>query len=138
MCRYFGTSLEAFYRWKPHYDRPDLSTLEDRSHRPRHRRRPAPGPVHRSDRGVQYASHDYTQLLQEHGIQIGMSRKTNLWDDAACESFIKTLKYEEVYRTQDRDLGEARAGIGAFLEKIYNQKRLRSVTCPRQSSNAGY
>lgn len=91
------------------------------------RRRPAPGLVHHSDRGVQYASHDYTQLLRDHGIQISMSRKANPWDNAACESFIKTLKYEEVYRTEYRDLAEARAGIGAFLEKVYNQKRLHSA-----------
>jgi len=91
------------------------------------RRRPAPGLVHHSDRGVQYASRDYTQLLQDHGIQISMSRKGNPWDNAACESFIKTLKYEEVYRTEYRDLADARASIGAFLEKVYNQKRLHSA-----------
>ena len=91
------------------------------------RRRPAPGLVHHSDRGVQYASHDYTQLLQDHGVQISMSRKANPWDNAACESFIKTLKYEEIYRTEYRDLAEARASIGAFLEKVYNQKRLHSA-----------
>jgi transposase InsO family protein len=91
------------------------------------RRRPAPGLVHHSDRGVQYASRDYTQLLQEHGIQISMSRKGNPWDNAACESFIKTLKYEEVYRTVYRDLADARASVGAFLEKVYNQKRLHSA-----------
>jgi len=91
------------------------------------RRRPAPGLVHHSDRGVQYASHDYTELLREHGIRISMSRKANPWDNAACESFIKTLKYEEVYRTEYRDLAEARASIGAFLERVYNQKRLHSA-----------
>ena len=91
------------------------------------RRRPTPGLVHHSDRGVQYASRDYTQLLQEHGVQISMSRKANPWDNAACESFLKTLKYEEVYRTEYRDLAEAHAGIGAFLEKVYNQKRLHSA-----------
>jgi len=91
------------------------------------RRRPAPGLVHHSDRGVQYASHDYTQLLQDHGIQISMSRKGNPCDNAACESFIKTLKYEEVYRTEYRDLADAQAGIGTFLEKVYNQKRLHSA-----------
>jgi putative transposase len=90
-------------------------------------RGPAPGLVHHSDRGVQYASHDYTELLQAHGVRISMSRKANPWDNAACESFIKTLKYEEVYRTEYRDLTEARAGIGAFLEKVYNQKRLHSA-----------
>jgi putative transposase len=91
------------------------------------RRRPAPGLVHHSDRGVQYASRDYTQLLQDHGIRISMSRKANPWDNAACESFLKTLKYEEVYRTEYRDLADARASIGVFLEKVYNQKRLHSA-----------
>ena len=91
------------------------------------RRRPLPGLVHHSDRGVQYASTDYTQLLRDHGIQISMSRKANPWDNAACESFIKTLKYEEVYRTEYHDLAEAQASIGAFLEKVYNQKRLHSA-----------
>jgi putative transposase len=91
------------------------------------RRGPAPGLVHHPDRGVQYASRDYTQLLQEHGIRISMSRKANPWDNAACESFIKTLKYEEVYRTEYRDLAEARRCIGGFLEKVYNQKRLHSA-----------
>ena len=90
-------------------------------------RRPAPGLVHHSDRGVQYASRDYIQRLHDHGIQISMSRPGNPWDNAACESFMKTLKYEEVYRTEYRDLAEARAGIGMFLEKIYNQKRLHSA-----------
>jgi putative transposase len=90
-------------------------------------RRPLPGLVHHSDRGVQYASRDYTRLLQDHGIQISMSRSGNPWDNAACESFMKTLKYEEVYRTEYRNLAEARAGIGLFLEKIYNQKRLHSA-----------
>jgi putative transposase len=91
------------------------------------RRRPSPGLVHHSDRGVQYASRDYTQRLHDHGIRISMSRKGNPWDNAACESFMKTLKYEEVYRTEYRDLAEARAGIGMFLEKLYNQKRLHSA-----------
>ena len=91
------------------------------------RRRPAPRLVHHSDRGVQYASTAYTQLLQNHGIQISVSRKGNPWDNAACESFIKTLKYEEVYPTEYRDLAEAQVSIGVFLEKVYNQKRLHSA-----------
>ena len=66
-----------------------------------------PGLVHHSDRGVQYASHDYTRILQEHGIRISMSRTGNPWDNAACESFMKTLKYEEVYRSEYRDLADA-------------------------------
>jgi len=90
-------------------------------------RQPGPGLVHHSDRGVQYASREYTQLLSNCHIQISMSRSGNPWDNAACESFIKTLKYEEVYRSEYRDLAEARASIGGFLEKVYNQKRLHSA-----------
>jgi putative transposase len=85
------------------------------------------GLVHHSDRGSQYASNDYTDLLTAHGIQISMSRKGNPWDNAACESFMKTLKYEEVLRNEYRDLAEARASIREFLEKVYNQKRLHSA-----------
>jgi putative transposase len=86
-----------------------------------------PGLIHHSDRGAQYASGDYTGLLKEHGIGISMSRKANPWDNAACESFMKTLKYEEVHRNEYRDMAEARNEIGTFLEKIYNQKRLHSA-----------
>jgi transposase InsO family protein len=86
-----------------------------------------PGLIHHSDRGSQYASNDYTDLLQAHGIQISMSRRGNPWDNAACESFMKTLKYEEILRSEYRDLAEARASIREFLEKVYNQKRLHSA-----------
>ena len=86
-----------------------------------------PGLVHHSDRGSQYASGDYTGLLKEKGVQISMSRKGNPWDNAACESFMKNLKYPEVHRNEYRDLAEARSQIGTFLEKVYNQKRLHSA-----------
>jgi putative transposase len=86
-----------------------------------------PGLVHHSDRGSQYASGDYTGLLKENGIQISMSRKANPWDNAACESFMKTLKYEEVHRNEYRDLADARSEIGTFLEKVYNRRRLHSA-----------
>ena len=85
------------------------------------------GLVHHSDRGVQYASGDYTQLLKDNGIAISMSRKGNPWDNAKCESFMKTLKYEEVYRTEYRDLPAARAALGEFVERVYNDKRLHSA-----------
>jgi len=90
-------------------------------------RHPKPGLIHHSDRGVQYASTDYTGLLNQHGIRISMSRTGNPYDNAKAESFIKTLKYEEVYRQEYRDLAEARASIGCFLEKTYNRKRLHSA-----------
>jgi transposase InsO family protein len=66
-------------------------------------------------------------LLKENGIEISMSRKANPWDNAACESFMKTLKYEEVHRNEYRDLAEARSEIREFIEKIYNRKRLHSA-----------
>ena len=96
------------------------------------RRRPAPGLVHHSDQGVQYASHEYVARLEAHEVQISMSRRGNPWDNATCESFMKTLKCEEVYRSEYRNLAEARARIGEFLEEIYNQKRLHSSLgyCP--------
>ena len=56
-----------------------------------------------------------------------MSRKGNPWDNAACESFMKTLKHEEVHRNEYRDLAEARCEIGTFLDQVYNQKRLHSA-----------
>ena len=85
------------------------------------------GLVHHSDRGSQYASGGYTDLLKENRIGVSMSRKGNPWDNAACESFMKTLKYEEVFRSEYRDLQEALLSIREFLEKIYNQKRLHSA-----------
>jgi putative transposase len=91
------------------------------------RRRPQRGLVHHSDRGVQYASRDYTQVLEQHGIRISMSRRGNVYDNSLAESFIKTLKYEEVYRTEYHNLEEAKASMQQFLEKIYNQKRLHSA-----------
>ena len=91
------------------------------------RRSPAPGLVHHSDRGVQYASGDYTGLLKAHHITISMSRKGNPYDNAFCESFMKTLKYEEVHRQEYRDLPDARASIEEFLERVYNQRRLHSA-----------
>ena len=84
------------------------------------------GLIHHSDRGSQYASKEYTDLLKTNGIDISMSRKGNPWDNAACESFMKTLKYEEVLRNEYRDLPEARASIDEFIEKVYNHKRLHS------------
>jgi putative transposase len=90
-------------------------------------RRFAPGLVHHSDRGVQYAAGDYTQLLREHKIQISMSRRGNPYDNAQAESFMKTLKYEEVYRSDYRDERDVRSSVGRFLEKVYNEKRLHSA-----------
>ena len=90
-------------------------------------RRPSSGLVHHSDRGSQYASTDYTDLLKLHGCQISMSHKASPWENAGCESWMKTLKWEEVYRQEYRDVEEARVSIARFIEKVYNQKRLHAA-----------
>ncbi len=90
-------------------------------------RSPQPGLVHHSDRGVQYACGDYTALLAEHGIRGSMSRCGNPYDNAYAESFMKTLKYEEVYRNDYADLDDAAASIGEFIDQVYNQQRLHSA-----------
>lgn len=86
-----------------------------------------PGLVHHSDRGVQYASHVYTERLEERGIRISMSRRANPYDNAKAESFIKTLKYEEVYLNDYETLAEASASMDHFLRDVYNEKRLHSA-----------
>ena len=90
-------------------------------------RQPPAGLVHHSDRGVQYACRDYTDMLKQHQAEISMSRKGNPYDNAACESFMKTLKYEEVYRMEYRDFHDVHASIGEFLERVYNERRLHSA-----------
>lgn len=90
-------------------------------------RQPAPGLVHHSDRGVQYASNAYVDLLLEHGIEPSMSRAGNPYDNAKCESFIKTLKQEEIYTRQYRDRTDLEAHIGEFLDRYYNRRRLHSA-----------
>lgn len=85
-----------------------------------------PGLTHHSDRGVQYTSVAYVSRLQEAGISISMSRRGNPYDNAKAESFMKTLKYEEVYLKEYQTYQEAADNIGEFIEKIYNTKRLHS------------
>src|SRR5687768_8122250 len=91
------------------------------------RRQPAPGLVHHSDRGLQYAARDYIDLLEQHGIIPSMSRPANPYDNASCESFIKTLKREEIYATTYRDLEDLRKNLEQFMEHYYNHKRLHSA-----------
>lgn len=89
-------------------------------------RNPQIGLVHHSDRGVQYAAAEYTDLLKAHGVQISMSRVGNPYDNAKAESFMKTLKYEQVYLCEYANLAQARQSIADFIECVYNQKRLHS------------
>jgi transposase InsO family protein len=95
-------------------------------------RRPAPDSlIHHSDRGVQYACGEYTVLLEAHGIQPSMSRVGNPYDNAQAESFMKTLKQEEVDGRDYRDLSQAREAISAFIEDVYNRRRLHSALAYR-------
>ncbi len=90
------------------------------------RRTVQPGLVHHSDRGVQYACEQYVEILQEHKFTISMSRKGNPYDNATMESFMKTLKTEEVHLNEYETENESRSNIGKFIETLYNKKRLHS------------
>jgi putative transposase len=96
--------------------------------------------IHHSDRGVQYASNEYTALLEEREIQISMSRRGNPYDNARAERFMRTLKEEEVYGTSYLNLEDARVRIGEFLEQVYNRQRLHSALSyltPEEFERAG-
>ena len=90
-------------------------------------RQPPPGLVHHSDRGVQYACGDYAQAVQQYQMIASMSRPGNPYDNASCESFMKTLKREEIYANDYRDLEHLFANIEAFIERYYNRLRLHSA-----------
>jgi transposase InsO family protein len=90
-------------------------------------RRPLPGLVHHSDRGIQYACHEYTVLLEQYQIVPSMSRPANPYDNATCESFIRTLKREEINASNYCDLGELRQHIEEFIDGYYNRLRLHSA-----------
>lgn len=89
-------------------------------------RRPAPGLLHHSDRGVQYASEDYRACLAEHGVTASMSRTGNCYDNATMEAFWSTLKLELVYRRHFATRHEAANAIFAYIEGFYNRRRLHS------------
>ena len=91
------------------------------------RRVTANGLVHHSDRGVQYACGEYIARLEAAGIIPSMSRAGCPYDNAMAESFMKTLKHEEVDGTDYRDLADASERIGAFIEQVYNRQRLHSA-----------
>jgi putative transposase len=91
-----------------------------------------PGLIHHSDRGVQYAGSAYVARLAAHGILASMSARGNPYDNARAESFFKTLKREEVYLQDYRDIDDAAQHLERFIEDVYNQKRLHSSLgyCP--------
>jgi putative transposase len=91
------------------------------------RRQPGRGVVHHSDQGVQYACSDYVELLHAHGMVPSMSRPANPYDNAACESFMKTLKQEEIYCNRYGDFSELSAHVEEFIDTYYNRQRLHSA-----------
>lgn len=90
-------------------------------------RQPLPGLVHHSDRGAQYACAEYVGVLQRYGMIPSMSRPANPYDNASCESFLKTLKREEIYARRYDNLEHLRANIEEFIEEYYNRQRLHSA-----------
>lgn len=90
-------------------------------------RKPAPGLIHHSDRGVQYASAAYVDTLLQHGMIPSMSRPGNPYDNAKCERFMKTLKQEEIRCSEYRDIEDLRANLSVFFDRYYNATRLHSA-----------
>jgi transposase InsO family protein len=91
------------------------------------RRHPARGLIHHSDRGSQYASSDFQELLSKYGIRCSMSRKGDCWDNAPVESFIGTLKQELIFHKRYITHAQAKQGIFEYIERFYNRKRLHST-----------
>jgi len=91
------------------------------------KRQPRAGLVHHSDRGVQYACGEYVKRMEARSMTISMSRPGNPWDNAWAESFMKTLKAEEVNGSEYRNLKDAESRIRAFIEEVYNKQRLHSA-----------
>ena len=90
-------------------------------------RKPPPGVVHHSDQGLQYGSREYMQKLRDHQMLPSMSRPGNPYDNATCESFLKTIKREEIYASEYRDFEDLRQKIEEFIDRYYNRSRLHSA-----------
>ena len=126
---YLACILDAFSRrcvgWHLARDMTTQLTLTA-LHRAIAQRHPQPGLIHHSDRGVQYASYDYVEQLEQIGAQISMSAVGNPYENAKAESFFKTLKLEEVYLKEYDSFADAEANLEEFIEQVYNTKRLHS------------
>jgi putative transposase len=127
---YLAVVLDAFSRWVVGWElgrtlaaRLAVMALE----RAVAERKPGPGLVHHSDRGVQYASAEYIHALSRYQMLPSMSRPANPYDNASCESFMKTLKQEQIYAHKYRDTADLRAHIEQFIDEYYNRQRLHSA-----------
>jgi transposase InsO family protein len=132
LAQELGLHRRLLYKWRDQlepveHQEPTASTPELRQQVRQLKRQPPPGLVHHSDRGVQYASEQYIAILEKHGMIPSMSRPANPYDNASCESFIKTLKREEIYANAYDDLEHLRANIEEFIEQYYNRQRLHSA-----------
>jgi putative transposase len=127
---YLAVILDAFSRkvvgWALDRTLGNRLTITALSHAIR-QRQPRPGLVHHSDRGLQYARGEYVAMLEQHGIVPSMSRPANPYDNASCESFMKTLKREEIYANRYDNLEHLRTHIEEFIEQYYNRQRLHSA-----------
>jgi putative transposase len=126
---YLAALLDAFSRRAVGWhlaERLDASLTVTALERALAQRRPAPGLIHHSDQGVQYACREYVAVLEGAGARISMAAKGTPRENAQAESFFRTLKYEEVYLQEYESIHEVKPSVGRFIESVYNEKRLHS------------
>jgi putative transposase len=126
---YLAALLDAFSRRAVGWhlaERLDASLTVTALERALAQRQPAPGLIHHSDQGVQYACREYVAVLEQAGARISMAAKGTPRENAQAESFFRTLKYEEVYLHEYESIHEVKPSVGRFIESVYNEKRLHS------------